>query len=161
MNSITEELGLITIIKVFFFIIIAKSIKLSHLNENYNNKDVLDDNIKSSDNTNMLNTSNEINSKNRLLKENEGMDLPHKYQIDLPHIQKIYDEENNNYIRNYYQSRSMNENKISIENLTSLKNYSYSIKENSDKNIAKYEIIEKNKIIDVNTVDIIQKEKPI
>ncbi len=60
----------------------------------------------------MINDPSVIDSNNNLLRNIEKIDLPHKFEINLPHIQKIYNEENNNYIRNYY-----NKNKTKSLNL--------------------------------------------
>lgn len=153
---------LITKVEVLYFNILGNFNKFSPLSENENERDLKNKNLKSFDNSNgyRLNTDN-INSKNGLIRENEELDLPHKYQINLPHIQKIYDEENNNYIRSFYHNRSLksNENNVSIENSKYLKNNSDSSNENNKINETKYEIVERNQIVNVDSYDFIEKER--
>jgi len=103
-----------------------------------------------------IDTENEIDSKNTLLTKNKDMNLPHKYEIDLPHIQKIYDEENNNYIRNYYLKKN-SINNVSLDDSLNRKYHIDAIIDDHNNNI--YDKIEPDQIINFNSIDEIVKNK--
>lgn len=83
---------------------------------------------------------NTIESKKPLLKSNETLDLPHKIQFDLPHIQRIYDKENNDYIRNFYLNKNMKKEQAGNENTGSNDNLirNLSKQESNNLNIKKF-----------------------